>query len=171
MCIMCMQASLLRALDDDMALHLLPPLHLAPGGPSAYLPNPCSAAAAEAPPAAGAGVCAHRDLPAGRAAEPVQLPGQVPAPGAAVGQGVANGAGAERDAGGSHGADHAPHPALVELARLAACERLQRAAEMRSMVADLALARLAPLLAPGAGTLWPSVLVAGAMCLLSRYCY
>ena len=162
---MCMQASLLRALDDDMAVHLLPPLQLAPGGPSAYLPHPSSGAADEPPPAAGTGAHAPTDLHAGSAAEPVQLRNQVPAPGAAARQGDANGAGAERDAGGGSRVDQAPNPALVELARLAACGRLQRAAVMCSMVADLALARLTPLLDPGAGTLWASVLIAGATCL------
>ena len=160
-----LQASLLRALDDDMAVHLLPPLQLAPGGPSAYLPPPSSGTADEPPPAAGTGAHAPAGLHAGSAAGPMQLRNQVPAPGAAARPGDANGAGAERDAGGGSRVDRAPNPALVELARLAACGRLQRAAVMCSMVADLALARLTPLLDPGAGTLWAFVLIAGATCL------
>lgn len=167
---MCMQASLLRALDDDMAVHLLPPLHLAPGGSSAYLPSPSSGAAAEVPPPAGTGAQSHRDLPASSAAEPMLLPDQVLAPGAAAEQGDANGAGgAQTDAGGGTGADHVPNPALVELARLAACGRLERTAEMRSVVADLALARLLPLLAPGASTARPLVLMAIANGLTQRF--
>lgn len=160
-----MQASLLRELDDDMAVHLLPPLHLAPGGPPAYLPSPSFSAAAQAPPAgSAAGACVHPDLSAGSGAEPAQLPNQTPAPRAAVDGGAADGPEAKMDSGSSREADRAPNPALVELARLAASGRLQRAAETRAMVADLALARLVPLLSPGAGTSWPSVLMAGAIC-------
>ena len=172
---MCVQASLLRALDDDMAVHLLPPLYLAPGGPSAYLPSPNFAATAEALPAAGAGACAHTDLSAGIGAEPVRLPKQMPAPGAAVTWGAADGAEAEMGAGGGPGADRVPNPALVELARLAACGRLQRAAEAHSMVPDLALARLLPLLAPGAhwplqsGLLSTGALLHSVACL--RHCF
>lgn len=94
------QAALLRGLDVDLALHLLPPLRLAPGGPLAYTHAPSAA--------------------------PASLPAEVPpvAPG--------------------------PDPALLELARLAGGGRLRRAGEASSLVADLALARLGPLLASGA---------------------
>jgi len=103
------QAALLRGLDAGLALHLLPPLRLAPGGRLAY---------ARAP-----------------AADPACPPAEA-APEAAAGAAAA-------------GAAPAPDPALLELARLAGGGRLRRAAEAGSLVADLALARLAPLLAPG----------------------
>lgn len=136
---------MLRALDEDLALHLLPPLCLAPGGPSAYLPpagSPANASAVRRDLAAAGSTSA--DTPSGVFAQQAAMPS------AAAGAAAGSGENAEVACAAATGGVKAPNEALVELAKLAVAGRLRRAAELGSLVPDLALARLAPLLAPGA---------------------